>query len=136
MKITNLGMASVIGMISVIGGIAINNILFPPQHEFDVPENDSLCTTHIVIQTPQKITDKETLRTFMLSEIEDLDFRFDVPDRNILITNLQDNKIKISFDGVLSEEDSGKKLAESLERHEFIESVLEQDGVRLVIKCQ
>jgi hypothetical protein len=94
MKITNLGMASVIGMIAVIGGIAINNILFPPQHEFDVP------------------------------------------DRNILITNLQDNKIKISFDGVWSEEDSGKKLAESLERHEFIESVLEQDGVRLVIKCQ
>lgn len=89
-----------------------------------------------VIQTLHKITDKETLRTFMLSEIEDLDFRFDVPDRNILITNLQDNKIKISFDGVLSEEDSGKKLAESLERHEFIESVLEQDGVRLVIKCQ
>jgi hypothetical protein len=47
MKITNLGMASVIGMIAVIGGIAINNILFSPQHEFDVPENDSLCMMHL-----------------------------------------------------------------------------------------
>lgn len=136
MKTISLGIASIIGVIAVIAGTTINNTLFPSQHEFDVPENDSLCMTHVVIQTHSKITAKEILRTIMLSEIENLDFRFDVPDRYILITNLQDNKIKISFDGMWSEEDNGKRLVESLEKHEFIESVLEQDGVRLIIECQ
>lgn len=100
MKTTNLGIASVIGVAIVIAGITINNVLFPWDPEYDLPENDSLCMTHVVIQTPQKITDSEILRTIMLNEIENLDFRFDVPDRYILITNLQDNKIRISFDGL------------------------------------
>lgn len=136
MKTTTLGLASAIGVAAVIAGIPITNTLFPPQHEFDVPENDSMCMTHIVIQTPSKITAKELLRTLVLNEIANLDFKFDIPDRHIMITNLQDNKIKISFDGLWSEENSGKRLVESLERHEFIESVLDQGGVRLVIECQ
>ena len=136
MKTTNLGLASVIGIAAVIAGFAIINFPIPMQPEYDLPENDSLCLTHILVQTTQKITDRETFAKFILGEIENLDSRFDVPDRYILVTNMQDNKIRISLDGLWSEENSGKRLIEALERSKFIESVLDQGGVRLAIECQ
>jgi hypothetical protein len=136
MKTTNLGIASVIGLAAVIAGIAITNFPISMQPEYDLPENDSLCLTHILVQTTQKITDREIFTKIILGEIEKLDSRFDVPDRYILVTNMQDNKIRISLDGLWSEENSGKRLIEALERSEFIESVLDQGGLRLAIECQ
>jgi hypothetical protein len=136
MKTTNLGLASVIGIAVVIAGIAINNILIPTQPEYDLPENDSLCLTHMLVQTTQKITEREIFTKIILGEIEKLDSRFDIPDRYILLTNMQDNKIRISLDGLWSEENSGKRLIDALERSEFIESVLDQGGMRLAIECQ
>ncbi|AJM92168.1 hypothetical protein [Nitrosopumilus piranensis] len=136
MKAVNLGIASVIAVAIVMGGITVNNVLFPWQPEYDLPENDSLCITHIVIYVPQKITDKEIFRTVMLNEIKELDRRFDVPDRNIMITNMQDNKTKISFEGIWTEEGNGRVLIDNLEGYEFIESVLEQDSISLITECQ
>jgi len=136
MKTTNLGLASVIGVAVVIAGIAINNILIPTQPEYDLPENDSLCLTHMLVQTTQKITEREIFTKIILGEIKKLDSRFDIPDRYILLTNMQDNKIRISLDGLWSEENSGKRLIDALERSEFIESVLDQGGMRLAIECQ
>ncbi len=101
-----------------------------------MPENDSLCLTHMLVQTTQKITEREIFTKIILGEIEKLDSRFDIPDRYILLTNMQDNKIRISLDGLWSEENSGKRLIDALERSEFIESVLDQGGMRLAIECQ
>ena len=135
MKKNNFGLASVIVVAIIVVGFTVNSFLFPWQPEYDLPENDRLCITQIIIQSPQKITNDEILKTVMLNEIKDIDHRFDVSDRNVTITNMQNNKTKISFDGIWTEENNGKELVENLERHEFIERVLEQNDIRLVTMC-
>ena len=84
--------------------------MFSWQPEYDSPENDFLCVTQIIIQSPQKTVNGEILRTVMLNEIKDIDGRFDISDRSIMIANMPDNKTKISFGGMWTEETTGKNL--------------------------
>ncbi|WP_420545522.1 hypothetical protein [Nitrosopumilus sp.] len=122
--------AAIITAATVIG---IFLILMP--QEYDLPENDRLCSTHVLVQTTHKV-DRKVFSETVLREIGLLDYRFDYDGRGILVTNMGDNKLRITIDGLWSIENAGSSLLESLENLEYVESVLKQGDILLAIECQ
>ena len=135
MKQTYLILASVIGLAIVITGIVLTDFPIKMNLTYDLPENDTYCTTHILVQTTHKVN-REVFSKIVLDEIKELDWRFDWSDRYILITDMQNEKVRITLDGLWSPEGSGARLIESLEQLNEVESVLEDRGVLLLMECQ
>lgn len=135
MKTTYLILASVIGLAIVIIGTILFDFPIKMNPTYDLPENDTWCTTHILVQITHKV-DREVFTKMVLDEIKELDWRFDWSDRYILITDMQNEKIRITIEGLWSPEGGGARLIESLEKLDEVESVLEDRGVLLAIECQ
>ena len=64
----------------------------------DVPENDKWCDTELIVKTKEKI-DQELLKLILLDEIAKFGKAYDMPDRDILLTDMGENKSKISIEG-------------------------------------
>ena len=135
MNTTYLILASVIGLAMVITGIVSPDFPIKMNPTYDLPENDTWCTTHILVQTTHKV-DREVFSKMVLDEIKELDWKFDWSDRYILITDMQNEKVRITLEGLWSLEGGGARLIESLEQLDEVESILEDRGVLLAIECQ
>ena len=124
----------VAGSLVITGTILID---FPIKMNptYDLPENDVYCNTQILVQTTHKV-DREVFAKTVLNEIKKLDWRFDWSDRYILITDMQNEKLRITIEGLWSPEGSGARLIESLEHLDEVELVLEDRGVRIALECQ
>ena len=107
----NARLLIIIGIIAAITitGIVIGTFLILMPQEYDLPENDRLCSTHILVQTTHKI-DRKIFSETVLREIGLLDYRFDYDGRGIFVTNMGDNKLRITIDGLWSIENSGSSL--------------------------
>ncbi|KAF6246360.1 hypothetical protein C6990_09540 [Nitrosopumilus sp. b3] len=125
----------VAGFSLIITGTILIDFPIKMNPTYDLPENDVYCNTQILVQTTHKI-DREVFAKTVLNEIKKLDWRFDWSDRYILITDMQNEKLRISIEGLWSPESSGMRLIESLEQLDEVESVLEDRGVRLALECQ
>jgi hypothetical protein len=126
---------ALIGLSIVITGTVMYDFPIKMNPTYGLPENDTWCATHILVQTTHKV-DREIFSKIVLDEIKKLDWRFDWSDRYILITDMQNEKVRITLEGLWSPEGGGARLIESIEQLDEVESVLEDRGVFLAIECQ
>lgn len=101
----------------------------------DVPENDNWCDTELIVKTKEKI-DQESLRLILLGEIVKFGAAYDVPDRDILLTDMGKNKTKISMNGSWMLEQGRPDIVKALAELTFVDNVEEYHGRLLVVSCQ
>ena len=113
-------------------GPAINSI---NKWSGDVPENDKWCDTELIVKTKEKI-DREVLKLILLDEIAKFGTVYDMPDRDILLTDMGENKTKISMDGSWRLKQDRPDIVKALTELIFVDHVEEYHGRLLVVSCQ
>ena len=101
----------------------------------DVPENDKWCNTELIVKTKEKIG-RELLKSILLDEIAKFGAVYDVSDRSILLTDIGENKTKISMDGSWRLKQDRPDIVKALTELILVDDVEEYHGRLLVVSCQ
>lgn len=130
-----MGTIGVIAAIGIFYFVVIDQSIDEFNKNFNVPENDPYCNTEFVVKTKEK-TDRKLFEIIVRDEIAKFGEIYDMPDRYVLLTNLGDNRIRISLDGAWTIDSDRPNLMESITDLEFVESAEKLHGVYMVLSCQ
>jgi len=125
----------------VLGIIIISSVIFVIFYDFsfekndNIPENSQYCTTELYVKTKEKM-DRKLFELIVRDEIAKFGAIYDITDRYVLLTDMGENRTRISLDGLWSLDYDRPNLIESLTDLEFVEEVEEYRGVYLAVECQ
>lgn len=128
-------------LIVILGIIISSSIIFAILFEFqfekndNVSENSKYCTTELYVKTKERM-DRKLFELIVRDEIAKFGAIYDVSDRYVLLTDMGENRIRISLDGLWSLESDRPNLIESLTDLEVVEEVEKYRGIYLVVECQ
>ncbi len=101
----------------------------------NIPENSQYCTTELYVKTKEKI-DRKFFEVIIRDEIAKFGTVYDIDDRYVLLTDMGENRTRISLDGLWSLEPDRPNLVESLTALDFVNEVEKYLGIYLVVECQ
>ena len=133
--------------IIVISAVTVFSILFAmifvvstySNTHSTVPENDKYCYSELIIKTTKymgSIFDRNLVGTIVRDEIAKFGAVYDVSNRHVLVTDLGENKLRISLDGSWSLRQDRPNLVQSLTNLSIVENVVEDRGNMIVVGCQ
>ena len=108
------------------------------QNVKNVPENDMYCYSEIIVKSSEYkggIFDRKLVELMVRDEISKFGAIYDDPRRNILITDLGENNLRITLDGAWSLKPNRPNLLDSLTEHNEIEKIVENKGILIVVGC-
>ena len=127
----------------VIVGSSIFSFVFMMSNDIhsvkDVPENDKYCYSEIIVRTSKYmggISDRAFVELIVRDEISKIGSIYDDPNRDILVTDLGENNLRISLDGSWSLKQDRPNLLDSLKNQNFIEKIVDNRGKFIVVACQ
>lgn len=132
----------IVGTIVIVGSssFAIIFMMSDETHSVkDVPENDKYCYSEIIVKTSKYmggISDRAFVELIVRDEITKLGAIYDERNRDILVTDLGENNLRISLDGSWSLKQDRPNLLDSLTSQNFIEKIVENRGKLIVVACQ
>jgi len=130
-------------IVIIIAGSSISALFFlnfsGNQNVKNVPENDKYCYSEIIVKTSEYkggIVERKLVELMVRDEISKFGAIYDDPQRNILVTDLGENNLRITLDGSWSLKQNRPNLLDSLTEHNEIEKILENKGNLIVVGCQ
>ena len=91
-------------------------------HEPLVSQNDLACFTVWKVQLNTPI-DYETLEAILRDKIAEFGSVYNIPERNITIENIGNNRVKITIEGMWGPDPEGLDIRESISNIEFVEKI-------------
>ena len=130
-----MGTIGAIAAIGIFYFVVIDQSIDEFNKNSNVFENNPYCNTEFVVKTKEK-TDRKLFEIIVRDEIAKFGEIYDLPDRYVLLTNLGDNRIRISLDGGWTIAPDRPNLLESITNLDFVETAEKTHDVYMVLSCQ
>ncbi len=100
-----------------------------------VPENDLYCGTEWTVQMKEPL-DFKILERILREEIVEFGSAYDIPQRDITLFDLGDNRVRIVIEGLWVVAPDRPNLRASIEQIDFVDYVEEFEGGPVYAWCQ